>query len=65
MSEGNAEGKAQASASGDGDRSDVRRAEELIEQWGQRFGGWLGRVTSRAREEAEDILAEAKSIRRG
>jgi hypothetical protein len=48
-----------------GQRSDVDRADELIEEWGQRVGIWLSRTAARAREEAEDIWAEAQSVRRG
>ena len=52
-------------AGGDGRRSDVERAEVLIEAWGERVGGWLATTAARAREEAEDLWAEAQSIRRG
>jgi hypothetical protein len=48
-----------------GDRSEVQRAEELIEAWGERIGGWLATTAARAREEAEDLWAEAQSVRRG
>lgn len=44
---------------------DVDRAEELIENWGERVGGWLATAAARVREEAEDMWAEAQSIRRG
>ena len=47
------------------ERSDTERAEELLEQWGERAGRWLSRTWARAREEAEDIWAEAQSVRRG
>jgi hypothetical protein len=50
---------------GSGERSEVERADELIEEWGQRVGGWLSRTAARAREEAEDMWAEAQGIRRG
>jgi hypothetical protein len=50
----------------------VRRAEEMVDHAAQRIGyfaGWLGhgmlRLAARAREEAEDIWAEAQSLRRG
>jgi hypothetical protein len=49
----------------DGQRSDVERAEDLIEVWGERIGGWLATTVARAREEAEDLWAEAQSVRRG
>jgi hypothetical protein len=50
----------------------VQRAEALVDQWGQRLGHVLSiageqvrKATARAREEAEDIWAEAQHIRRG
>jgi hypothetical protein len=49
----------------DGQDSEVQRAEELIEAWGERIGGWLATTAARAREEAEDLWAEAQSLRRG
>ena len=48
-----------------GERSEVQRANELLEQWGEQLGRWLSRTASRAREEAEDIWAEAQSIHQG
>lgn len=46
------------------------RAEELVDQFGQRFGHFaaltglqIQRVTARAREEVEDMWAEAQNIR--
>ena len=44
---------------------DSDRVEELFERWAQRVGRFLAVTAARAREEAEDILAEAQSIRRG
>lgn len=41
------------------------RVEQLFEQWSRRVGRFIALATARAREEAEDILAEAQSIRRG
>jgi hypothetical protein len=56
---------------GGGDET-VRRAEELIDRVADRVGqftSYLGRqvlrLGARAREEAEDMWAEAQSIRRG
>ncbi|MBV9310193.1 MAG: hypothetical protein JOZ73_05145 [Solirubrobacterales bacterium] len=55
----------------EGTRSDSRnpedgeRAEELLEDWGRRVGKTLATAAARAREEAEDIWAEAQSIRSG
>ncbi len=50
----------------------VERAEHMVEHLGERVGQTVTRVTSqlsrwaaRAREELEDIVAEAQSLRRG
>jgi hypothetical protein len=50
----------------------MRRAEEMVDQMAQRVGDYAGRLghgllrlAARAREEAEDIWAEARSIARG
>ena len=48
-----------------GERSEVERANELLEEWGERLGRWLSRTAARAREEAEDIWAEAQRIHQG
>ncbi|MCW3065150.1 MAG: hypothetical protein JWN32_2322 [Solirubrobacterales bacterium] len=65
MSEGDSEGSGASSTRDGAEPSEFQRAEELIEEWGQRVGVWLSRVTARAREEAEDIWAEAQNIRHG
>jgi hypothetical protein len=44
---------------------DSERVEQLFEQWGRRVSRFLAVAAARAREEAEDIFAEAQSIRRG
>lgn len=44
---------------------DSERVEQLFERWAQRAGRFLAVSAARAREEAEDIVAEAQSIRRG
>jgi hypothetical protein len=36
-----------------------------VGEWGERVGRWASRAAARAREEAEDIWAEAQTIRRG
>ncbi len=41
------------------------RAQETFEQWGLRIGQRLGAAAARAREQAEDMWAEAQTIRRG
>jgi len=50
----------------------MQRAEELVDQLGKRLshytsvlGYYVLRFASRVREEAEDMWAEAQSIRRG
>jgi predicted NBD/HSP70 family sugar kinase len=41
------------------------RAEQVLEQWGSRLGRGVATAAARLREEAEDIWAEAQSVRRG
>jgi len=53
-----------AESDGDADR-DSERVEQLFEQWSRRVGRFLSVAAARAREEAEDIVAEAQSLRRG
>jgi hypothetical protein len=40
-------------------------AQQRLEQWGSRVGRAIAVAAARVREEAEDIWAEAQSIRRG
>ncbi len=54
------------------ERSAEERAEELVDRAGQRLAHWAGLAALRllkgaalAREAAEDVWAEAQSIRRG
>jgi hypothetical protein len=42
----------------------IERAEQLVEQFKDRSALFLARTFARAREEAEDIWAEAKSLKR-
>lgn len=42
----------------------VARAEQKVDQWGYEIGRWASRLVARAREEAEDILAEAQHLRK-
>ena len=42
-----------------------QRAEEIVEQVSEQVTRFARRVFARAREEVEDIVAEAQSIRRG
>ena len=53
------------------DGSQTARAEELVdgvteraEDWSDKVADWVARATARAREEAEDIWAEAQDVRR-
>lgn len=41
------------------------RVENAAEAWSRRAGKFLASAAARAREEAEDIWAEAQSIRKG
>ena len=41
------------------------RAEEIVERVSADMGRFLRRTVARAREEVEDILAEAQRVRRG
>ncbi|MGZ6708971.1 MAG: hypothetical protein ACXVFN_18760 [Solirubrobacteraceae bacterium] len=57
-----------------GDRPDEPRAEgrswnaedveRTAEEWAARAAGWLARTATRAKEEAEDMWAEAQELRR-
>jgi hypothetical protein len=42
----------------------VTDAERIAEQWAERIGRWVLRTTARAKEEAEDIWADAQAVRR-
>jgi hypothetical protein len=66
------EAQAQGEADEGGGDETMRRAEEMIDRVAERVGeftSYLGRkilrLGARAREEAEDMWAEAQSIRRG
>jgi hypothetical protein len=41
----------------------VERAEHLLDQAGYTIGRWAARMVARAREETEDIWAEAQHVR--
>lgn len=49
----------------EGERSETERAEQVMENVGERIGDWVSRAVTHAREEAEDIWAEAQTVRRG
>lgn len=44
---------------------DPEGAQQRLEQWGSRFGRAIAVAAARVREEAQDMWAEAQSIRRG
>ena len=55
---------------GDKERPAMERAEELVDRMGQRAGAFVSlaglrvrKLAARAREEAEDVWAEAQSVR--
>ena len=48
-----------------GERSADERAEEIVERVSEQVTQFARRLVGRAREEVEDIVAEAQSIRRG
>jgi hypothetical protein len=47
------------------DRRSSERVEQFFEQWTGRLGRFIAGAAAKAREGAEDIFAEAQSIRRG
>ncbi len=61
-----------AAGSDDARRQATQRAEELVDRWAAQIGQWAAafghnvlKCAARAREEAEDIWAEAQAIRQG
>jgi hypothetical protein len=48
----------------DRERSVEERAEEIVEQVSEQAVRFVRRLVARAREEAEDIVAEAQTMRR-
>lgn len=63
--DGAAPGDGREATRADGQPSETERAERLMEEWGERLGAWASAALGRAREEAEDIWAEAQSLSRG
>jgi hypothetical protein len=66
------EGQPEEARQADGQSDVMQRAEEMVDWLGQRVGHYTSVagyyalwLASRAREEAEDIWAEAQTIRRG
>jgi DNA-directed RNA polymerase specialized sigma24 family protein len=49
----------------DGGRPAEQRAEELMQRVANDVSRFATRMLARAREEAEDIVAEAQTVRRG
>jgi hypothetical protein len=52
-------------SSSDGQPAAPERVESALEDWGRKAGRFLATAFARAREEAEDMWAEAQSIRKG
>jgi hypothetical protein len=48
----------------EGTRRPFEDAERLAEEWGEKAVRWLAHTVERAREEAEDIWADAQEKRR-
>jgi hypothetical protein len=42
----------------------VGDAERLAAEWAEKIGRWIARAGARAREDAEDIWADAEALRR-
>ncbi len=53
----------QAASGRAGATSQTERAEAIVEDTAERMGRGLSRMVTRAREEAEDIWAEAQDVR--
>jgi hypothetical protein len=63
--------ESQAGRTGEAYQQATAKAEQLVDQWGQRISQYtsiaglqIQKAVARAREEAEDIWAEAQNIRR-
>ncbi len=50
---------------GENEDNEHQEAETPLEDWSRRAGRFLASAAARAREGAEDLLAEAQAIRRG
>jgi hypothetical protein len=48
----------------DPDPPGARDPERIAEEWAEKVGRWLVRGVARAKEEAEDIWADAQALRR-
>jgi hypothetical protein len=48
-----------------GERTAEQRAEEIVEFASEQVARFARRLVARAREEVEDIVAEAQAVRRG
>ena len=58
-------GQGDVAKAAQGERSAGERAEEIVERVSEQVTQFARRLVGRAREEVEDIVAEAQSIRRG
>lgn len=68
--DGMSEPQAKESAADEARRQAMQRAEELVDRWGEQVGQYVSALghnilkwAARAREEAEDIWAEAQALR--
>ena len=64
MTEQNANGTSADDSQAESPPRPVAGAEQTAEEWGEKIGRWVLRAAARAREEAEDIWAEAQAVRR-
>ena len=62
---GKREDEADDGDAGPNQRSVEERADEIVERMSEQAGRLARRLVARAREEVEDIVAEAQTIRRG
>jgi hypothetical protein len=64
MAEPHLNGASAPGSQSDGGGRELTDPERVAEEWAERIGRWVLRTTARAREEAEDIWAEAQAVRR-
>ena len=65
MTDARDNGKTDQATNAESSSPGITSAEQATEEWAGRIARWLIRGAARAREEAEDIWAEAQVIRRG
>jgi hypothetical protein len=64
MTEPSADGNSADESQAESAQRPVPGAEQTAEEWGEKIGRWVLRAAARAREEAEDVWAEAQAVRR-